>query len=85
MPPLRDIDFSSAKNKKIILESAISNVQDFPSSSHRTSRNLHPPTKDELHELFSTLSTCSQKGAILAALPHQLKNHGHCVKIFLMY
>ena len=42
-------------------------------SSHR---NIHRPTKDELHKLFSTLSTCSQKGAILAVLPgfsHQLK------------
>ena len=81
MLPLRDIDFTSAKNKKIILDSAISSIQECPSPSHRTSRKLHPPTKDELHNLFSTLSTCPQKAAILAVLPgfsHKFKPRSLC-------
>ena len=81
MLPLRDIDFTSAKTKKIILESAISSVQECPSTSHRTSRKSNPSTQDELHELFSTLSTCTHKAAILAVLPgisHQLKPRSLC-------
>ena len=68
MLPFRDIDFISALDRLCHQQCSgmpiifISDVQKL--------------TKDELHELFSTLSTCSHKGAILAVLPdfsHQLK------------
>ena len=67
--------------QKNILDSAISSIQECPSPSHQTSKKLHPPTKDELHNLFSTLSTCPQKAAILAVLPgfsHKFKPPSLC-------
>ena len=79
MPYLRvkDIDFSSPKNKKRALDHAIDESQ-TPSTTSTQSNpaaKVQPPNEKELKAFCATLSQCGTKPVILSLIPEYASNY----------
>ena len=69
--PLHKLDFSSAKSKKIKVDSAIatSSKSTTTASAVKKTTASHPPGQDELQSFYHRISQCSSKPAILSLIP----------------